>query len=154
MSQQEEKELADTPRTIRVQGPTLRSNGLRSGKFGKVLLLVLTLLPMGYYFFFVFFFLNLFFGVVNGQEPDWFAEDRFPVALFAAHFGAILLSIGLLGWYIVAVVKNPALETVMKLIWVLVLFQLSFFAMPVYWYLYIWRRQPPQFLSKGDAPSP
>jgi hypothetical protein len=35
---------------------------------------------------------------------------------------------------------------------VLVLLQFNMFAMPVYWYLYIWRRQPPRRTPPNGAP--
>jgi hypothetical protein len=43
----------------------------------------------------------------------------------------------LLVFYIIHVVKNKRIKDDMRIIWILIIFFGSMFAMPVYWYLYI-----------------
>ena len=64
-------------------------------------------------------------------------------ALFAAHIITILLIFGLMPLYIVMVVKSPQLDETMRIVWVVLIAMMGFFAMPVYWFLYIWRNRPP-----------
>lgn len=75
------------------------------------------------------------------------SSDRFFifgfVGLFAAHFLTILLMIGLMPLYIVLAVKNVYIDQTMKIMWAVLICMVGTFAMPVYWYLYIWRNQPP-----------
>jgi hypothetical protein len=47
--------------------------------------------------------------------------------------------ISLLVGYIGHVYRNEQIEPEAKLVWALVIFFGSLFAMPVYWYIYIWR---------------
>jgi hypothetical protein len=64
------------------------------------------------------------------------------VALFAAHMFTILLIMGLMPLYIILAVKSDRLDQTTRIIWIILLCMMSMFAMPVYWYLYIWRDPP------------
>jgi hypothetical protein len=78
------------------------------------------------------------------SEPGF--SPVFPIgiiALFGAHFFTILLSLGLMPLYIVLVVKSDRHDQTMRIIWVVLLCMMGMLAMPVYWYLYIWRDAPP-----------
>jgi hypothetical protein len=88
-----------------------------------------------------------------GSEPQQ-VSPIFPigiVALFGAHFFTILLSLGLMPLYIVLVVKSDRHDQTMRIIWVVLLCMMGMFAMPVYWYLYIWR-EPPVKPESATAP--
>jgi membrane protein implicated in regulation of membrane protease activity len=89
-------------------------------------------------------------------QPDWFTDGNsliaFFVGLLVAHTGVILLSFALLVWYLVALVRHATLNSELKVIWVLILFSFNSLAMPVYWYLYIWRRQSPRDTPPSGAP--
>jgi hypothetical protein len=63
--------------------------------------------------------------------------------LFAAHLLTMFLMLGLMPVYIVLVVKNARLDETMRIVWVILICMLGIFAMPVYWYLNIWRDAPP-----------
>jgi hypothetical protein len=52
----------------------------------------------------------------------------------------MFIMIGLLVFYIVHLFKNPAIAGDRRALWAVVLFLGSIIAMPVYWFLYIWRR--------------
>ena len=66
----------------------------------------------------------------------------FPVAfgiLMVLHLLTILLSLGLMVFYIVRIVREPRHDPEKRIIWILLLVFAGWAAMPVYWYLYIWR---------------
>ena len=65
------------------------------------------------------------------------------VVLFGAHMITILLTIVLMPLYIIVAVKNDRLDQTMRIIWVVLICMMGMFAMPVYWYLYIWRAALP-----------
>lgn len=65
------------------------------------------------------------------------------VGLFAAHLITILLIMGLMPFYIILAVKSTRLDETMRIVWVVLICMLGMFAMPVYWYLYVWRDAPP-----------
>lgn len=86
------------------------------------------------------------------EETDPPVSPAFPigiVALFGAHMLTILLMIGLMPLYVILAVKNDRLDQTMRIIWVVLFCMLGFFAMPVYWYQYIWRK-PPVSLAGSD----
>ena len=75
-------------------------------------------------------------------EPDSFAPAIFPIgfaALFAVHLFTMLLIMGLMAFYIVQVVRTDRLDQNMRILWTILICMVAMGAMPVYWYLYIWR---------------
>ena len=107
----------------------------------KLALLLLTLAPIAYMAGFLIFWISF---LLPLRATTWLDSDEFPIALFAVHCAVALFSMALAGWYIFAAVNNPRLDSTMKIIWVLVLLQFNVFAMPIYWYIYIWRQPPTQ----------
>ena len=77
----------------------------------------------------------------TSQPPSGFLPIGF-AALFAAHLITIFLIIGLMPLYIVLAVKSDRLDQTMRIIWVVLICMLGMFAMPVYWYQYVWRNAP------------
>ena len=77
------------------------------------------------------------FGMVlqqgSARAPEPF--EHFVVA----HLSTMLLSVALLVFYIVHLFKNEALTGDKRTLWAIVLFMGLFIAMPVYWFLYVWR---------------
>ena len=69
----------------------------------------------------------------GGGARAWF------LGLVALHFLTMLWVIGLMIFYIVNVFRNDRVEQGKKVLWAAVLFFGNIFAMPIYWYLYIWR---------------
>ena len=77
------------------------------------------------------------------------------VAFFTpAIFLTTLLGMALLVFYIVHVFKNPALAGDKRALWAVVLFLGTPIAMPIYWFLYIWRAPVPSGLPPGIPPPP
>jgi len=99
----------------------------------KIILGVATLWPLLYMgFFFVSFFLP-FFAFGPGLPASF-------EVLFLLHCFTILWTLVLLIIYIVNVFTNDRVEKDTKALWAVVVFMGNVIAMPVYWYLYIWRQ--------------
>jgi hypothetical protein len=94
--------------------------------------------------------------IVNGHPRVEIVEEEtsrqrvspvFPISiviLFSAHIVTIFLIMGLIPLYIILAVKSDRFDQSTRIIWVLLMCMLGMFAMPVYWYLYIWRAAPPR----------
>jgi len=85
------------------------------------------------------------------------SESRLPtvfpigmVAFLIVHFITIWLMLALMIFYIVLAVKREQFDQTTRIVWIILLCLMNTFAMPVYWYLYIWRTQP---LSDSPATS-
>jgi hypothetical protein len=79
------------------------------------------------------------------EKADQPVSPAFPIGVavvFGAHILTIFLIMALLPLYIILAVKSDRLDQSMRIIWVVLICMLGFFAMPVYWYLYIWREPP------------
>jgi hypothetical protein len=104
-------------------------------------------------------YLLLFMGVAF---YSMFTRGAEPPAIWAViiplHLLTMLLTIGLMIFYIVNVFRNDRVTKDMKVLWAVVLFMGAMIAMPVYWYLYIWRDvayppplHPPGTLGPGTT---
>lgn len=61
------------------------------------------------------------------------------IVLFVVHMFTILLIMALMAFYIVQVVRTDRLDQTLKILWTVLICMVAMGAMPVYWYLYIWR---------------
>lgn len=91
-----------------------------------------TLLPIAYIFFF---FAAVMMAVSQSAVPN---EGSFVVLMFL-HFGAIILTWCLLGFYIYYLFNTEHVKKDQKVLWAVVLFLGNMLAMPVFWYLYVWK---------------
>lgn len=76
------------------------------------------------------------------EESGGTFPTLFPVGfivLFVVHMFTILLILALMAFYIVQVVRTDRLDQTMKILWIVLICMVGMGAMPVYWYLYIWR---------------
>jgi hypothetical protein len=87
---------------------------------------------------FLAFIFSMFMRSGSAPAPESGFRTVFPV-LILAHFCTMIIMIGLLVFYIVHVFKNPALAGDKRTLWAVVLFFGGIVAMPVYWFLYVWR---------------
>jgi len=76
------------------------------------------------------------------------------VALFGAHLFTIFLIMGLMPFYIILAVKSDRVDQTMKIIWAVLICMVGMFAMPVFWYLYVWREPPVSPVGGSAAQSP
>ena len=112
---------------------------------GKAIALGLfTLWPFVYMFlFFSFIFFMFLSSFASASQPPGQEEaSGFPTAIlliFPLHFLTMFSIVGLLVVYIMHVFKTDRIAADKKALWAVVLFFGNMFAMPVYWYLYIWR---------------
>ena len=66
------------------------------------------------------------------------------------HFCSLFLEVGLLIFYLVHTIKNTSASDAMRIALGLGHLFLPFVAMPIYYYLYIWRQNPPAWASARD----
>lgn len=124
----------------------------------KVLLGALSLWPLVYTALFIgFFFLAMLFGPGRAETgtsvgPQW--------ALFiGVHLLTMLLILALEVFYIVNIFRNKRVESDKKALWAIVIFFGNAIAMPIYWYLFIWKEAnvgnppPPGQLYSGNTTS-
>jgi hypothetical protein len=76
-------------------------------------------------------------GPVNPIFPIGFA------VLFLCHMLTILLMFLLMPLYIILAVKDERHDQTTRIIWVVLLATMGMLANPVYWYLYVWRKERP-----------
>lgn len=101
----------------------------------------------------VFFFFSIFFSFTSfgthsaplpGLPAEWFMTTGpgMPPGffiIFGLHLFTIVLSIALLIFYIVNIFRNDRVASDKKVLWAIVMFFGGMIAMPVYWYIYIWK---------------
>jgi hypothetical protein len=105
-------------------------------KPGKIVLGAATLWPFIYMFiFFGFILCSILFmrGEPSGAFPVSFA------VIFVLHLFTMLLTMGLTIFFIVDVFRNARVDKDKKVLWAIVIFLGNMIAMPIYWYLYIWK---------------
>jgi|SRR5436190_4885669 len=101
----------------------------------KVMLAAATIWPFVYMLLFMGVAFFAFVAGNNGPSIIW-------TIIIPLHLLTMLMIIGLTAFYIVNVFRNERVGKDMKVLWAVVIFMGSIFAMPVYWYLYIWRALP------------
>jgi hypothetical protein len=101
-------------------------------KSSKILLALATIWPFLYMILFMGVVLSSFF--LQAAEPGFIWAIIIPL-----HILTMLWIMGLTVFYMVNVFRNDRVNKDMKVLWAVVLFMRSIIAMPIYWYLYIWR---------------
>jgi hypothetical protein len=125
---------------------------MRITKPVAILIGLATIWPLVYIFIF---FAVIFGSFVAGTSPraPGGTFESFQV-LMVAHVGTMLISAGLLTFYIVHVFKNPALAGDRRTLWAVVLFLGNVIAMPIYWFLYVWREASRNVAHPSPSPPP
>lgn len=108
-------------------------------KSKKVVLGIVTLWPIVYM---VFFMASIFF-LIASTPSNAPSNQMSPILrlIIPLHILTILLSFFLLFIYIRNLFHNERVPQDKKALWAVVLFLGNMFAMPVYWYLYIWKEK-------------
>ena len=76
----------------------------------------------------------------HGDGEDFFTTVFF--TMFTLHMLTLLLVVALVAIYLVHLFKTDGVPQDKKALWAVVLLLGNMFAMPVYWYLYVWRDVP------------
>jgi hypothetical protein len=123
-------------------------------KSTKILLGLATLWPFLYMIlFFLFIFSTILFMPGPGGEES--GAPFFFVIFIALHLFTMLWIMGLTVFYMVNVFRNDRVDKDKKVLWAVVIFMGNMIAMPIYWYLYIWKEVPagslPSHSSLGSA---
>lgn len=125
-------------------------------KSAKIALAVATLWPFAYMIVFFVFFMSAF--MFNPPSPgEGSGMPVFFAVFIALHLFTMLLSMALTVFYMVNVFRNDRVDKDKKVLWAVVLFLGNMIAMPIYWYLYIWKDAPaaapplPQALGSADS---
>lgn len=125
---------------------------------GRVWLGIATLWPLLYIFLVAGTMVTMFLaGVVAangkpGQPPEW--VHGLMAGFMAIHCLTMVAGLALIVVYVVSVVNNPRLDQTMRIIWILLTLFGGAFAMPVYWYLYLWRNREEVSETARSAPTP
>jgi hypothetical protein len=81
----------------------------------------------------------------GNSEPPFFMFPFF--AIFPIHFCTIFLGMGLMAFYLIHVIKNSKADETVRIILGIGCFFMPFIAMPLYYYLYIWLENPPEWAA-------
>lgn len=105
----------------------------------KIVLGILTVWPIIYMFLFMVFmfgmaFLNMFDGKGEREAPILF------LVLIGLHFFTCLYTMVLIGFYVYYLFKTERVPKDKKALWAVVIFLGNVFAMPIFWFLYIWQQ--------------
>jgi len=101
-----------------------------------IILGIFTILPILYFFTFMAFWVKMFTSINSGGPER--IHSLFYI-IFPIHFAIMIEIIVLLVIYIKDVFKNTYLEESKKTLWVIILFFGNAIAMPIYWYINIWK---------------
>lgn len=101
----------------------------------KVLSCVLSFLPL------VLFILSMVglivFAIVAGEGTMSVGGTIALIALFIFELITVVLTFGIMIWYMIKACKNPELSTGMKVLWCALLYCFNMIAFPVFWFMYI-----------------
>ena len=129
------------------------------GRRAKILVGLGTAWIFAYPLLFVGFAFAMTFGATAGapQESGVFPGLFFGV-FFPLHCLSILVSVGLIAFYLVHIIKNQEASENARIVAALGMVFLPLVAMPLYYYFFIWKEEPPAWgraeaVGKaGDAP--
>ena len=108
----------------------------------KIALAVLTAWPIVYMLGFTAFVMSMFVGGARAvahppsEQPFGFGEFA---TIAVLHVTTMLIIFGLLVLYIVHLFRSNVVDQDKKALWAVVLILGNMLAMPVYWYLFVWR---------------
>lgn len=94
---------------------------------------LLTLLPIVYFLFFISFVTS-----IDHSQPAADLEEQFK-NVFKLHIVTMVLMVALIASYIVYLFKSGVVPKDKKALWCVVLVAGNMFAMPLFWFFYVWR---------------
>ena len=107
----------------------------------KLLLGTLSFLPIVLLliFFFMIFTMIPQFSRWEGREPDAYEVLSSFMPLFFVIIFMGILSLGLLIFFILHLVKSKTMDTTERIVWILVLLFAGMIGYPIYWYMRVWK---------------
>ncbi len=116
---------------------------MRLSKSVAIFVLLATFVPLVYLIFFM---VTMAVSVVSdpqsGPDPTLFK------VLFLLHLLCMLWLWALIAFYLVYLFKSAAIPKDQRTLWTILLLFFNMFAMPVFWFLYIWPES-----RRGDMPT-
>ena len=115
-------------------------------RLSKIILGIITLLPFlfmgGYFVWFMSFFMQMS-QHMNAGDPDAMPQLMFGNMgwMFLFLGMSMLISFGLMVYYIVHVVNNKRIDSNERLVWILVFVFANMIGYPIYWYMRIWKEE-------------
>ena len=108
----------------------------------KLFIGILSFLPIVLLFVMLFMILRLFPTFIewgNNYEPA--PQEVFSLfgPLFILGFGMGILSIGLLIFFIMHLIRNKTMDSTERIIWILVFLFAGVVGYPIYWYMRVWK---------------
>jgi uncharacterized membrane protein (DUF485 family) len=110
--------------------------------------LSLTLLPFGYFAYFIEHVVSMW-GIEGGRDFQR-QQAQFDL-LFKVHIAAMLLICILIASYIIYLFRTERVPKDKKALWAVVLFMGGIIAMPVFWFIYVWK--PLQVADSTEGPA-
>jgi hypothetical protein len=107
----------------------------------KIFIAIATAWPIVYMFLFMGFMFTMIMRDFSGSHEHGGPPAAFKL-VFLLHFLTILWIFGLLAFYITYLFKSDRVAQDKKALWAVVLFFGNMIAMPIFWYLYVWREPP------------
>lgn len=109
-----------------------------------------------YPFVFIAAWLAIFAGLVlsasTRQQPP-FAFLGILLCFMPIHFLTIGLDFVLMAFYWAHIIKNTSVSDALRIIFGITIFWFGYFAMPIYFYFFVWREETPQW-ARPPAPLP
>ena len=105
-------------------------------KTKKIFIGLLTLWPITYMLIFMFAIFSMIFMATQGFQNS---PPKIFFIIFTLHLFTILYSFGLIAFYVYYIFKTDNVPKDKKVLWTVIIFLGNMFAMPVFWFLYIWR---------------
>jgi hypothetical protein len=106
-------------------------------KSQKILLGIATLFPIIYT---IIFFTIIIFSIYDFAMFSDFIYSMFD-HLFTANIFIMILTIALIIIYIIHILKNTMTSEIWKIIWIILICAFNIIAMPIYYYIYIVKKQ-------------
>lgn len=99
----------------------------------KILWAVLTLLPIAYFIFFI-----SFMASVDQSIPAAEMNEKFK-GVFLLYIASVSLMIALIISYLLYLFKSGVVPKEKKALWAVVLIAGNMFALPIFWFFYVWK---------------
>jgi len=117
---------------------------IRMSRNKKIIIGLLSLLPIIFIAIYLVQFYTLFihmleWGAYDEPDPREFMRTFMP--LFLLILIKVLISLGLLIFFLINVINNKKIDSGERIVWILTFIFVGFIAFPLYWYMRIWNDQ-------------